>query len=93
MKLEEKLDGLIAKHDELQTLLATNSGVGGEEYVRLSKEFTELDEIVKVVQKYRAVETEIHDLQLMKAKALVWLFPQQSFQYQLHKLNFEYNFV
>ena len=51
MKLEEKLDGLIAKHDELQNLLATNSGVGGEEYVRLSKEFTELDQIVKVVQK------------------------------------------
>lgn len=63
MKLEEKLDGLIAKHDELQTLLATNSGVGGEEYVRLSKEYTELDEIVKVVNKYRAVEAEIRDLQ------------------------------
>ena len=65
MKLEEKLDGLIAKHDELQTLLATNGGVGGEEYIRLSKEFTELDEIVKVVNKYRAAEAEIRDLQFI----------------------------
>ena len=65
MKLEEKLDGLIAKHDELQTLLATSNGVGGKEYIRLSKEFTELDEIVKVINKFRAVEAEIRDLQFI----------------------------
>ena len=55
MSLEHKLDGLLSKHDELQNLLATQSGMGGQEYARLSKEFTELNEIVRVVKIYREV--------------------------------------
>ena len=65
MSLEDKLDGLLAKHDELQNLLATQSGMGGQEYARLSKEFTELNEIVRVVKIYREVESEIRNLNLL----------------------------
>ena len=65
MSLELKLDGLLAKHDELQNLLATHSGMGGQEYARLSKEFTELNEIVRVVKIYRDVESEIRNLSLL----------------------------
>ena len=65
MSLEHKLDGLLAKHDELQNLLATHSGMGGQEYARLSKEFTELNEIVRVVKIYRKVESEIRNLNLL----------------------------
>jgi len=65
MSLEHKLDGLLAKHDELQNLLATHSGMGGQEYARLSKEFTELNEIVRVVKIYREVESEIRNLNLL----------------------------
>ena len=65
MSLEHKLDGLLAKHDELQNLLATQSGMGGQEYARLSKEFTELNEIVRVVKIYREVESEIRNLNLL----------------------------
>jgi len=65
MSLELKLDGLLAKHDELQNLLATHSGMGGQEYARLSKEFTELNEIVRVVKIYREVESEIRNLNLL----------------------------
>jgi len=65
MSLEHKLDGLVAKHDELQNLLATQSGMSGQEYARLSKEFTELNEIVRVVKIYREVESEIRNLNLL----------------------------
>ena len=65
MSLEHKLDGLLAKHDELQNLLATQSGMSGQEYARLSKEFTELNEIVRVVKIYREVESEIRNLNLL----------------------------
>lgn len=65
MSLEHKLDGLLSKHDELQNLLATHSGMGGQEYARLSKEFTELNEIVRVVKIYREVESEIRNLNLL----------------------------
>ena len=65
MSLEHKLDGLLSKHDELQNLLATQSGMGGQEYARLSKEFTELNEIVRVVKIYREVESEIRNLNLL----------------------------
>ena len=65
MSLEHKLEGLLAKHDELQNLLATHSGMGGQEYARLSKEFTELNEIVRVVKIYKEVESEIRNLNLL----------------------------
>ena len=65
MSLEHKLDGLLSKHDELQNLLATQSGMGGQEYARLSKEFTELNEIVRVVKIYREVESEIRNLNVL----------------------------
>ena len=65
MNLEHNLDGLLAKHDELQNLLAAQSGMGGQEYARLSKEFTELNEIVRVVKIYREVESEIRNLNLL----------------------------
>jgi peptide chain release factor 1 len=65
MSLEHKLDGLLAKHDELQNLLAHQSGMGSQEFARLSKEFTELNEIVRIVKIYRKVESEIRDLNLL----------------------------
>ena len=37
MTLARKLDDLIAKHDELQNLLASQTNMGSEEYARLSK--------------------------------------------------------
>ena len=62
MSFEDKLDNLIAKHDELQSMLSSNTGFSGQEYARLSKEFTELNELVEVAIKYREVEAEIRDL-------------------------------
>ena len=63
MSLAHKLDSVIAKHDELQTLLATRTDMEGQEYARLSREFAELTEIVRVVANYRATEAELQDLE------------------------------
>ena len=63
MKLARKLDDLIAKHDELQNQLASQTDMGGQEYARLSRELTELTDIVKAAERYRATEAEIRDLE------------------------------
>ena len=63
MKLARKLDDLIAKHDELQNQLASQTDMGGQEYARLSREFTELTDVVKAAERYRATEAEIRDLE------------------------------
>ena len=63
MKLARKLDDLIAKHDELQNQLASQTDMGGQEYARLSRELTELTDVVKAAERYRATEAEIRDLE------------------------------
>ena len=63
MGLAQKLESVIAKHDELQDLLATQTDMDRQEYVRLSKEFAEIAEIVRVVECYRDTEAEIQDLE------------------------------
>ena len=63
MNPAQKLDGVIAKHDELQSLLATQIDMDRQEYARLSKELAELAEIVRVVENYRGTEAEIRDLE------------------------------
>jgi peptide chain release factor 1 len=57
---EQKLDALIARHRALESELA--SQVTPETYVKLSREFAELDPIVEAVTKYRDVVSELEDL-------------------------------
>ena len=65
MNLAEKLDSVVAKHDELRDTLASNAEIDGREFVRLSKEFAELTDIVQAVEKFRATESEMQDLKSM----------------------------
>lgn len=52
-----KLDALVARHGEVEALLA--AGAEGEEYVRLGREFSEL---TPVVDEVRALRTAVRDL-------------------------------
>ena len=63
MDLVKKFDELVKKHQELQNVLATQQDLTREDYVRLSKEFTELNQIVKAVEIYRGTQSEIRDLE------------------------------
>jgi peptide chain release factor 1 len=66
MSLTEKLKGIVARHDELRDTLATATGLDGQEYVRISKEFAELIDVVKSVEAFQAAETELADLEQLK---------------------------
>lgn len=60
MSFENNLDKILAKHQELSDRLA--SGVSGEEFVKLSKEFAEIDEIARKVHDYNNLKNEIANL-------------------------------
>ncbi len=51
MNFEEKLDGVIRRHEEIEALLA--AGTSGEELVKLNKEFALLAPVVEAVKKYQ----------------------------------------
>ena len=57
---EHKLEALVTRHAQLENELS--SGVGGETYVKLSREFAELAPVVAAINAYRAIEAEIRDL-------------------------------
>ena len=62
MNLTEKLDNVVAKHEELQNILATRTDLEGKEVARLSKELADLADIVEAVAEYRSAEAEQQDL-------------------------------
>ncbi len=62
---EQKLDALVARHHAVESELATQ--VSPETYVKLSREFAELDPIVETVKKYRGVVAEIEGLEALMA--------------------------
>ncbi len=62
MKLRERLDRVVARHDELTRLLAEAASDAGE-YARLSKEYAELTPVVRSIRELRAAEREKADLE------------------------------
>ena len=62
MSLEEKLNGVVARHRELAAALGRPEAAGGENFIRLSKEYAELSPVVEAIQALRAAEAEIADL-------------------------------
>ena len=59
--LNDKLDGVVARYEELQNIMATSGG-GGEDYARMSKEFSELTAVVEAVEQLRGAQSEMADL-------------------------------
>ena len=62
MSFDEKLNNVVAKHEELQNILATRTDLEGQEVARISKELADLTDIVRVVTEYRLTEAELADL-------------------------------
>ena len=62
MSFDEKLNNVVAKHEELQNILATRTDLEGQEVARISKELADLTDIVRVVTEYRLTEAELEDL-------------------------------
>jgi peptide chain release factor 1 len=62
---EAKLDILLARHAALEAELLGQ--VGAEHYVRMTRELAELNPVIEAVKAWRAVGTEIGDLDTLIA--------------------------
>lgn len=63
MSFEDNLSKIVTKHAELSSKLAT--GISGEEFIKCSKEFSDLDPIVLQINKYNSLKEEIGNLTSM----------------------------
>jgi peptide chain release factor 1 len=62
MSLEENLDRVLARHQELQDLMASAEPPSPEEFARLSKEFSDLTPVVEAICELRRSKEETVDL-------------------------------
>ena len=60
---ESKLDGVVTRYEEIQDTMANQSGMDGQKYARMSKEYSELSAVVGAVNELRAVQSELADLE------------------------------
>ena len=64
---QHRLDALLARHELVESELATN--LSRDDYVKLSREFSELGPVIEAIKAYRAVTAEIADLKALAADA------------------------
>jgi len=66
MSLDQKLDRVVRRHEELAAALAAEGKRDAQEFVRMSKEYAELTPTVEAVRELRKAQAEMGDLaQLM----------------------------
>ncbi|HCP01882.1 MAG: peptide chain release factor 1 [Alphaproteobacteria bacterium] len=63
MSLDEKLDRVVQRHAQLSDMLAQTDGSDPQEYIRLSKEYSELNQVVEAVLAQRGALDQIGDLE------------------------------
>ncbi len=64
---QHRLDALLARHELVESELSTN--LSRDDYVKLSREFSELGPVIEAIKAYRAVTAEIADLEALAADA------------------------
>ncbi len=62
MGLDERLDQMVTRHQELSNLMSSGDGGDAEEFVRMSREFADLDPIVNSIADLRKAQNEAGDL-------------------------------
>lgn len=63
MNLDDKLEQILLRHAFLENELATNLNLGRSEFVALSKELSELNEVVEITKEYKKLKKEVQDLE------------------------------
>ena len=66
MSLEQNLERVLARYDELQSLMSTEQRLSPDEIVRLAKEYSNLTPVVAGINAMRAVQAEMEDLEAMR---------------------------
>ncbi len=64
MSIEEKLDTIVSRHEELRVLLSSPN-VPADEFVAMSKELASLDEVVEAVKEYKTSCQSMKDAETM----------------------------
>jgi len=63
VSLETKLERVVARHQELGSILASPEAPASAEYARLSKEYADLGDVVGAINKWRKATAELDDLE------------------------------
>jgi len=63
VSLDDKLDAVRVRHDELSKTLSHHAVPGSQDYTRMMKEFAELEPVVERIEALRAARRELADLQ------------------------------
>jgi peptide chain release factor 1 len=63
MSLDEKLDKIVEKYKKLQDKLALGENIGGKEYIEMTKELSDLGDVVEKINDYQKTKRELLDLQ------------------------------
>ena len=67
MDLSDKLDRVVARHDELRAMLSSGGPMDSKRFQRMSREYAELEEVVARIAALRAGEAERESLTQMLA--------------------------
>ena len=69
MSFQENLNKILTKHQELSNKLA--SGIKGEEFIKCSKEYSDLEEVVDQINNYNKALKDLEEAkELLKDKTL-----------------------
>ena len=62
MSLDAALDQILDRYEQIQSAMA-GTDVSRDDYVRLSKEFSELGSVVEAIKSLKEVQQEVSDLE------------------------------
>jgi len=63
VNLDDKLDRVVKRHEELAALMSTSGPLDPQEFARLSKEYSDLSPVVDAITSLREARREISDLE------------------------------
>lgn len=67
MNLDQHLEKVLYRHDEVRAQLASGEGLDSQSFVRLSKELSDLDPVVEAVLSLRKARTDMAEAEAMMA--------------------------
>ncbi|WP_020593226.1 peptide chain release factor 1 [Kiloniella laminariae] len=65
MKLDDKLDAVVARYDELNAVVSTHSDPGSSDYTKMLRELSDLGDVVEAVQELRRLQADMRGLKEM----------------------------
>ncbi|MDX1976021.1 MAG: peptide chain release factor 1 [Rickettsiales bacterium] len=69
MSFEDKLDMLVRRYDELRDTMSRADGVSGSDFVKYSKEYSDLTPLVETIQAYQQAKKSFDECKQMMADA------------------------